>query len=189
MFKVAKMIYFNYGHRLLGGHDKPHSPSKDLKVNGTSPNSNQFPQGGNWGNPDYPNGKENESQDSAGNLQFEEERGQHKCSHLHGHSARVEIEMASPKLNPKGMVVDFFDIKQTIGEWIERNLDHKMILWSKDPLTKLLKKAGEPVVLVKENPTAEMLARWIFREARRMKLPVSRVTLWENQDSCAVFKA
>ncbi len=160
MFKVSRMIYFNYGHRLLGNHDKPHSRSKDLKVNGTS----------------------------AGNLQFEEDRCQHKCSHLHGHSARVEIEMASPKLNSKGMVVDFFDIKRTIGEWIDRHLDHKMILWSKDPLAKLLKKAGEPVVLVKENPTAEMLARWIFREARRMKLPVSKVTLWENQDSCAVYE-
>ncbi len=159
MYKVAKTICFNYGHRLLGDHSKPHSPSKDSKVNGTS----------------------------AGNLQLEEERGQHKCSHLHGHSARVEIEMASPKLNSKGMVVDFFDIKRTIGEWIDRNLDHKMILWSKDPLAKLLKKAGEPVVLVRENPTAEMLARWIFREARLMKLPVSKVTLWENQDSCAVY--
>ncbi|MFH1799965.1 MAG: 6-carboxytetrahydropterin synthase [Candidatus Omnitrophota bacterium] len=133
MYKVAKMIYFNYGHRLLGGHDK--------------------------------------------------------CSHLHGHSARVEIEMAKAKLDPKGMVVDFFDIKRTIGEWIERHLDHKMILWTKDPLAKLLKKSGEPVVLVDENPTAEMLARRIFQEARRMKLPVSKVTLWENQDSCAVFKA
>jgi 6-pyruvoyltetrahydropterin/6-carboxytetrahydropterin synthase len=160
MYKVSKMIYFNYGHRLLGKHDKSHSPSKDLKVNGTS----------------------------AGNLQREENGGQHKCSHLHGHSARVEIEMATPKLNSKGMVVDFFDIKRTIGEWIDENLDHKMILWSKDPLAELLKKAGEPVVLVKENPTAEMLARWIFREARRMKLPVSKVTLWENQDSAAVYQ-
>ena len=132
MFKVAKTIYFNYGHRLLGGHDR--------------------------------------------------------CSHLHGHSARVEIEMSSPKLNAKGMVVDFFDIKRTIGEWIDRNLDHKMILWSKDPLAELLKKAGEPVVLVGENPTAEMLARKIFLEARRMKLPVSKVTLWENQDSFAVYQ-
>ena len=96
--------------------------------------------------------------------------------------------MATPKLNPQGMVVDFYDIKRTIGEWIDQNLDHKMILWTKDPLAKLLKKAGEPVVFVKENPTAEMLARWIFREARRMKLPVSKVTLWENQDSCAVYQ-
>jgi 6-pyruvoyltetrahydropterin/6-carboxytetrahydropterin synthase len=145
MFKVSKTIYFNYGHRLLGGHSMPHSPS-------------------------------------------EKESGQHKCSHLHGHSARVEIEMSCSKLNKKGMVVDFFEIKKTIGEWIDKNLDHKMILWSKDPLAKLLKKAGEPVVLVEENPTAEMLARKIFLEARRMKLPVSKVTLWENQDSFAVFQ-
>jgi 6-pyruvoyltetrahydropterin/6-carboxytetrahydropterin synthase len=100
----------------------------------------------------------------------------------------VEIEMSTPKLNSKGMVVDFFDIKKTIGEWIDKNLDHKMILWTKDPLAKLLKKAGEPVVLVGENPTAEMLARKIFLEARRMKLPVSKVTLWENQDSFAVYQ-
>ena len=160
MFKVAKTIYFNYGHRLLGG-----------------PDTFQLKRSGNWRRPNDHKEKEIESLD-----------GQHKCSHLHGHSARVEITMAASKLNPKGMVVDFFDIKRTIGEWIDRYLDHKMILWSKDPLAKLLKKAGEPVVLVEENPTAEMLARWIFREARRMKLPVSKVTLWENQDSCAVYE-
>jgi 6-pyruvoyltetrahydropterin/6-carboxytetrahydropterin synthase len=127
MFKVAKMIYFNYGHRLMDCHDK--------------------------------------------------------CSHLHGHSARVEIEMAAPKLNGHGMVVNFFDIRKTIGEWIE-----KMILSEKDPLVKILRKAGEPVMTSKEHPTAELLAKWIFQAARRMKLPVSKVTLWENQDSCAVYE-
>ncbi|OGX10730.1 MAG: hypothetical protein A2351_06990 [Omnitrophica bacterium RIFOXYB12_FULL_50_7] len=54
---------------------KSHSPSKELKVNGlpagqagASPNTNQFSPRGNWGNPDYPKGKENKSQDSPGNL-------------------------------------------------------------------------------------------------------------------------
>ena len=52
---------------------KPNSPSKDLKVNWAShgnpqseensPNTIQFPQGGNRGNPDCHNGKENKSQD------------------------------------------------------------------------------------------------------------------------------
>lgn len=133
MFKVSKTIYFNYGHRLLGGHDK--------------------------------------------------------CSRLHGHSARVSIEMTARKLDRHGMVVNFFDIRKTIGAWIERHLDHKMILSRKDPIVKILRKAGEPVVTVNENPTAEMLAKWIFREARRMKLPVSKVTLWENPDSHAVYEA
>ncbi|MFA7254575.1 MAG: excinuclease ABC subunit UvrA [Candidatus Omnitrophota bacterium] len=55
--------------------DKSHSPSKKLEVNGASPgnlsgkengpNTIQFPQGGNWGNPDYRNGKEKKSQDGG----------------------------------------------------------------------------------------------------------------------------
>ena len=50
----------------------PHSPSKNLKVNGASPNTNQFPRSGDWGNPDCPQGKENKSQDSPGNLELKE---------------------------------------------------------------------------------------------------------------------
>ncbi|MFA5159336.1 MAG: diphosphate--fructose-6-phosphate 1-phosphotransferase [Candidatus Omnitrophota bacterium] len=52
---------------------KPNSPSKNLKVNWTSPgnllfkknspNTVQFPHCGNWGNPDYHNGRKNKSQD------------------------------------------------------------------------------------------------------------------------------
>ena len=111
-----------------------------------------------------------------------------KCSHLHGHSARVAIEMTAPKLDRQGMVVNFYDIRETIGAWIDKHLDHKMILCKDDPLVKVLRKAGEPVLVVKENPTAEMISKWIFCEARRMKLPVSKVTLWENQDSFAVYE-
>jgi len=48
--------------------DKSHSPSRELKVNGASPNADQFPPRGNWGNPDYHKEKENKSQDSPGDL-------------------------------------------------------------------------------------------------------------------------
>lgn len=112
-----------------------------------------------------------------------------KCARLHGHSARVLIEMSRKTLDKKGMVVDFFDIKSTIGKWIEANLDHRMILSKKDPLAAALRKAGEPVVTVDGNPTAERFAQWIFREAKRMKLPVSKVTFWENDGSSASYKA
>ena len=54
---------------------KPHSLSKESKVNGTSPgnllrkengpNTIQFPRLGNWGHPNYHNGKENKSQDGG----------------------------------------------------------------------------------------------------------------------------
>lgn len=85
------------------------------------------------------------------------------------------------------MVVDFDEIKEKIGSWIRETLDHKMILWEKDPLVPILQKAGEPVVLTKEHPTAEALAKWIFQEARERRLPVSKVTLWETPDSFASY--
>jgi len=110
-----------------------------------------------------------------------------KCARFHGHSARVLIEMSGKKLDRKGMVLDFFDIKKTIGGWIDSNLDHRMILNRKDPLVKILREAGEPVLALDGNPTAELLARRIFQEARRMKLPVSRVTFWENDGSVAIY--
>ena len=60
--------------------DKPNSPSKDLKVHRTSPgnlpseknspNTAQFPHGGNWGNPDYHNRRENKSQDRCQDKAF-----------------------------------------------------------------------------------------------------------------------
>lgn len=110
-----------------------------------------------------------------------------KCAHLHGHNAKVWIEASSDKLNSQGMVVDFHDIKEAIGRWIDETLDHKMILSEKDPLTQKLKEAGEPLVLTPEPPTAEVLAELIFEKARALRLPVSRVTFWETEDSFAVY--
>ena len=111
-----------------------------------------------------------------------------KCARLHGHNGRMRIEMTAAQLDGQGMVIDFYEIQKSIGEWIDKTLDHRMILWESDPLAATLQKAGEAVVLMKENPTAEALARWIFEEARKMKLPVARVTLWETENSYASYK-
>ena len=110
-----------------------------------------------------------------------------KCARLHGHNGRVRIEITAEKLDSQGMVVDFYEIQKTIGEWIDKTLDHRMILSERDPLVLVLQKTGEPLVLMKENPTAEALARWIFEEARKMKLSVARVTLWETENSFASY--
>lgn len=110
-----------------------------------------------------------------------------KCAHLHGHNGRVHIEVSSEKLDAQGMVVDFERIREAIGSWIDETLDHKTILYEKDPLVDVLKKAGESIVVMKENPTAEALARWIFSEARKKRLAVSKVALWETPESCAVY--
>lgn len=110
-----------------------------------------------------------------------------KCANLHGHNGRLQIEISSEKLDSLGMVMDFYKIHQLIGTWISETIDHKMILFEKDPLVPGLQKAGEPLVLMKENPTAEVLARWIFEEVRKKRLPVSKVTLWETTNAFASY--
>src|SRR3989338_7132546 len=54
-----------------------------------------------------------------------------KCSYLHGHNGRLEIELQSNRLDRRGMVFDFKDIKEVIQGWIDKNLDHRMILHHK----------------------------------------------------------
>ncbi len=112
---------------------------------------------------------------------------QGKCRHVHGHNGRVQIEVASEKLDQLGMVIDFSEISRTVGKWIDENLDHVLILWEKDPLVPVLNERGEKILVVAENPTAEYLARRIFEEARKLKLPIAKVTVWETNDSCASF--
>ncbi len=110
-----------------------------------------------------------------------------RCAHLHGHNGRAIVEVSSERLDSLNMVVDFSQIREQVGAWVKEALDHRTILWEKDPLVKVLQKAGEPVVVMSENPTAEALARWIFREARAKRLAVSRVILWETADSYAAY--
>jgi 6-pyruvoyltetrahydropterin/6-carboxytetrahydropterin synthase len=109
------------------------------------------------------------------------------CSHPHGHNAIAEIEVRSDLLDRRNMVVDFGDIKRIVKEWIDRELDHRMILRHDDPLVKALQEMGEPVYLLDSNPTAERIARLVFDVSHEKGLPVSKVTVWETPSSWATY--
>ncbi len=109
------------------------------------------------------------------------------CKHPHGHNAVAEIEVRSEALDARNMVADFSDIKRLVKSWIDRELDHKMILRRDDPLVPLLQSAGEPMYLVDSNPTVERIARLIFDISREQGLPVVRVTVWETPTSWATY--
>jgi 6-pyruvoyltetrahydropterin/6-carboxytetrahydropterin synthase len=111
------------------------------------------------------------------------------CRHPHGHNAVVEIDIQAATLDQRNMVADFNDIKRVVKGWIDRELDHKMILRKDDPLTGMLQKMGEPVYLLDSNPTAERIAKLIFDVSREQGLPVSRVTVWETPTSWATYSA
>jgi 6-pyruvoyltetrahydropterin/6-carboxytetrahydropterin synthase len=109
------------------------------------------------------------------------------CKHPHGHNAVAEIEVRTDTLDKRNMVVDFTDIKQRMKSWIDRELDHRMILRRDDPLVDALHKLGEPVYLLESNPTVERIARLLFDMSREQGLPVSRVTVWETPSSWATY--
>ena len=109
------------------------------------------------------------------------------CKHPHGHNAVAEIEVRTETLDKRNMVVDFTDIKQRVKSWMDRELDHRMILRRDDPLVDALQKLGEPVYLLESNPTVERIARLLFDISREQGLPVSRVTVWETPSSWATY--
>ena len=111
------------------------------------------------------------------------------CAHPHGHNAVAELEIQAGELDRRNMVMDFGDIKRAMKGWIDRELDHKMILRQDDPLVAPLQQLGEPIYLLDSNPTVEWIARLIFEVAREQGLPVSRVTVWETPDSWATYSA
>jgi 6-pyruvoyltetrahydropterin/6-carboxytetrahydropterin synthase len=111
-----------------------------------------------------------------------------KCRHLHGHNGRVEVDIQTDKLDPRGMVHDFSDIKGTIKNWIDETLDHRMLLHKDDPILPILKQRGELFYAMDENPTAENIAKLIFHHAHKTGLPVVEVRLWETPTSYATYR-
>lgn len=109
------------------------------------------------------------------------------CKHPHGHNAVAEIEVRTDALDTRNMVVDFSDIKRLVKGWIDRELDHKMILRHDDPLVKPLQALGEPIYTLDSNPTVERIARLIFDVSREQGMSVVRVTVWETPTSWATY--
>ena len=110
------------------------------------------------------------------------------CRHLHGHNGRVEITFFSERLDERGMVVDFDDIKSFVKGWVDATLDHRMLLSARDPLLPLIREAGEPVFVFEVgNPTAENIAKAIYDKALEGGFAVDRVRVWETDTSWAQY--
>jgi 6-pyruvoyltetrahydropterin/6-carboxytetrahydropterin synthase len=107
---------------------------------------------------------------------------------MHGHNGRLEITFEAESLDTRGMVFDFADIKRVVKGWVDDELDHRMILCRGDPLVPWLLEQGEPCHLLDENPTAENIAKAVYRHVKAEGWPVTRVRLWETRDSWAEYR-
>lgn len=90
----------------------------------------------------------------------------HKCERLHGHSYRVEVAIRGPVNEETGFVADFAEIEEA---WkpLHDQLDHRYL--------------NEVPGL--ENPTSEILARWIWQRMWPTLPLLCRVTVYETCDA------
>lgn len=112
-----------------------------------------------------------------------------KCRYLHGHNGLAVIAIEGERLDHRGMLVDFSDIKRAVSTWIDDNLDHRMLLRRDDPIVPMLEEMGEPLYLLDENPTAENIAKLIYDQAKQLALPapIVEVRLWETPKCFATY--
>ncbi len=94
----------------------------------------------------------------------------HKCRRLHGHSYRVEVHIRGD-VDPKtGWIRDFADLKAAFQP-LQETLDHHFL--------------NEVPGL--ENPTSEILARWIWRRLKQSLPELSRVVVRETCTSGCIY--
>jgi len=95
----------------------------------------------------------------------------HKCARLHGHSYKVEVHVLGPVGDDTGWVQDFGDLKAAFRP-LEDQLDH-YYLNEVDGL---------------ENPTSEVLAKWIW-DRLVVALPnLSEIRVRETCTSGCVYR-
>lgn len=114
-----------------------------------------------------------------------------KCKYLHGHNYKVKVWVESlDDLDELGRVVDFKTIKDKIGLWIDENLDHALLIPSKDKeLLDRSMKEGTRYYVYPENCTAEIMAKDMLLKFSALvqcfNCRVPKVQLWETE-KCSV---
>ena len=95
----------------------------------------------------------------------------HKCGRLHGHSYRVQIHVEGAVGSDTGWVQDFGEIKAAFKP-LEEQLDHNYL--------------NEVEGL--ENPTSEVLARWIWHRIEPELPNISAVQVRETCTSGCIYR-
>ena len=100
-----------------------------------------------------------------------------KCSRLHGHNWKVEVNIYGSKLDELGMLIDFRDLKETVNE-IMLKLDHYCL--------------NEIEPFYKINPTAENIAKYIYEQLGETQkfdqnVKLRSVRVWESLNSAAAY--
>lgn len=95
----------------------------------------------------------------------------HKCRRMHGHSFHIDVVVEGEVDPAKGFLIDYGDIKAAIAP-VQLQLDHYLL--------------NEIEGL--SNPTAEMLAKWVFDRLKPALPLLSIVRVHETCTTTAEYR-
>lgn len=118
-----------------------------------------------------------------------------KCANIHGHHWVIEAEISGEQLQDtgtqRGMLVDFGDLKRSVRALADA-YDHALIYEVgslREKTLTALREEGFRLIEISCRPTAEHFARLFFTTLQEKGLPVTRLTVYETPDNCAVYEA
>lgn len=95
----------------------------------------------------------------------------HKCARLHGHSFKIELTVAG-EVDPKtGWFIDYGELDR-VWQPLHDQLDHNFL--------------NEIAGL--ENPTSEVLSRWIFDRIKTSLPVLQAITVFETCDARCIYR-
>lgn len=116
-----------------------------------------------------------------------------KCSNIHGHRWKVEVEIFSDKLKNdgqlNGMIVDFGDLKKDVKKIIDY-YDHALIIEKntlKNKTYQCILEEGFKIINVDFRPTAENFSYFFFKEIEKKGYKVFKVTVYETPNNSASY--
>lgn len=111
-----------------------------------------------------------------------------KCKNIHGHSYKMLVEIEG-ELNDKGMVMDYYDLRDVIDPLVEE-LDHSFMVNKKDTLVvEFLEKMKSKRTIVEFDSTVENITTYFLNKFKTAELPSNvkkvKVRVCETPDDYA----
>lgn len=108
------------------------------------------------------------------------------CKNFHGHSYLLELFFSSDKLNKDGMVIDFGEVKDRIGYYID-SWDHALVLNKEDEWVKTMSESGFKFKVLDYNPTAENMCKDMYTYIKNSIPELTKVRLHETTTGWAEY--
>lgn len=116
-----------------------------------------------------------------------------KCSNIHGHRWKVELEVKTMKLNKdrqlNGMHVDFGTLKEDLKNEVD-TFDHCLIIEKgtlKEATYNALVDEGFRILNMDFRPTAENMSKYFYDRMTDCGYDVKCVTVYETPTNCAAY--